>query len=211
MIRVFLIDDHALIRTGFRMILSQEVDIEIVGEASNAEEALPLIRRLKPDVLLCDLHLPGASGLEITEKVQRIEPAPRVVICSVQEEGPMPQRLMECGAMGYISKGCDSSELLRAVRDAARGKRYLASDLAMRIALGKNDSPFKQLSDREMEVAILLCEGKRAEDIARQLNLSGKTVATHKHRLFQKLGVEDTIALARMASQYGITDPARAM
>lgn len=211
MIRVFLLDDHALIRTGFRLILSAEVDIEVVGEAASGEEALPRIRQLKPDVILCDLHLPGMSGLELTQRFQRMDPAPKVVICSVQEEGPMPRRLMDAGAMGYIGKGCDANELLRAVRDAYRGKRFMGGDLAMRMALDKEASPFDRLSEREMEVAMMLCQGQRAEDIARKLHLSGKTIATHKSRLLQKLGIGDTVALARMASQYGVTQPSVAV
>src|SRR3546814_9702021 len=110
MIRVFLLDDHALVRTGFRMILSHETDIDVVGEAASGEEGLPLIRQLKPDVLVCDLHLPGVSGLEVTERVRRWDQGSRVIIVSVQEEGPMPRRLLEVGASGYLGKGGERSE-----------------------------------------------------------------------------------------------------
>ena len=129
-IRVFLVDDHALVRTGLRMILSSETDIEILGEAESGEEALPLIRKLKPDVVLCDLHLPGISGLEITERIVRSKLECKVVIVSVLEDGPLPKRLLDVGAHAYVGKGGDASELLHAVRDAARGKRYLGSSIA---------------------------------------------------------------------------------
>src|SRR4249919_3626034 len=212
MIRVFLLDDHALVRTGYRMILAQEIDIEIVGEAGSGEEGLPMIRRLRPDVVLCDLHLPGISGLEITERLVKGQVGAKVVIVSVQEDGPMPRRLLDAGASGYLGKACDARELLRAIREAARGKRYLAGDMAQKMALGGNDaSPFDSLSPRELEVSLLFCQGMRGEDIARKLSLSGKTVATHKYRLFDKLGIKDTVALARLAAQHGITDPARAL
>lgn len=214
MISVFLLDDHALVRTGFRMILDSQADMEVVGEAATGEDGLLQLRKLKPDVVLCDLHLPGVSGLEVTERIVRGEYGTRVIIVSVQEDGPMPKRLLDAGAFGYLGKGCDAAELLRAIRDVARGKRYLAGELAQRLALGGLDqstSPFDALSPRELEVAMMLSQGMRMEDIAQRLSLSPKTVATHKYRLYDKLDVHDTVALARMAGQYGLTDPAHAV
>jgi len=213
-IRVFLVDDHALVRVGMRMILSAETDIEVVGEADNGEEALPQIRRMKPDVVLCDLHLPGVSGLEVTERIVRGDHGTRVIIVSVLQDGPMPKRLLEVGASGYVGKGGDAAELLRAVRDVSRGKRYLSSSIAQSLALSgiKGDaSPFDALSPRELEVAMMLTQGLRQEDIARRLSLSAKTINTHKTRLFEKLGIQDSIALARLVAQYGIADPALAL
>ncbi len=210
-IRVFVVDDHALVRAGMRMILAGETDIEVVGEADSGENALPQIRKLKPDVVLCDLHLPGVSGLEITERIVKGDYGTRVIVVSVMEDGPLPKRLIEAGASGYVGKGSDATELLRAVRDVARGKRYLASSVAQKLALsgiGGGDSPFDTLSPRELEVAMLLVQGLRQEDIARRLSLSAKTVNTHKSRLFEKLAIQDNIALARLASQYGLSDPA---
>ncbi len=196
------------------MILSGEVDIEVVGEAESGEEALPQIRKLKPDVVLCDLHLPGVSGLEVTERIIKGDHGTRVIVVSVLEDGPMPRRLLEAGASGYVGKGGDARELLRAVRDVARGKRYLASGVAQNLALagiGGDGSPFDALSPRELEVAMLLTQGLRQEDIARRLSLSAKTVNTHKTRLFEKLQIHDSIALARLAGQYGLSDPAHAL
>ncbi len=214
-IRIFIVDDHALVRTGFRMILDAEDDIEVVGEADSAESALPEIRRLRPDVVLCDLHLPGLSGLELTERVVRGDHGTRVIAISVLEDGPMPRRLLEAGAQGYVGKGCDAAELLRAVRDVARGKRYLASAVAQGLALaqlhGESGSPFDSLTPREMEIALLLNQGLRQEAIAKRLSLSAKTVNTHKTHLFEKLGVHDSIALARLVAQYGLVDPMQAV
>lgn len=213
-IRVFLLDDHALVRTGMRMMLSAETDIEVVGEADNGETALPMIRRLRPDVVLCDLHLPGISGLEVTERIVKGDYGSRVVVVSVLEDGPMPKRLIEAGASGYVGKGGDAAELLRAVRDVSRGKRYLANGIAQHLALaglGGEVTPFDSLSPRELEVAMLLVQGLRQEDIAKRLSLSAKTVNTHKARLFEKLGIQDSIALARLSSQYGLSDPAHVL
>ena len=213
-ISVFLIDDHALVRTGIRMILSGQTGIEVIGEADSGDIALPQIRRLKPDVVLCDLHLPGLSGLEITERIVKGDHGTRVIIVSVLVDGPMPKRLLEAGASGYVGKGGDSKELIRAIHDVAIGKRYLATSIAQNLALSNLEggaSPFDLLSPRELEVALLLIQGHRQEEIARRLSLSAKTVNTHKARLFQKLGVQDNIALARLAAQYGVGDPTRAI
>ena len=196
------------------MILAGETDIEVVGEADCGEDALPQIRKLKPDVVLCDLHLPGVSGLEVTERILKGQQGTRVIVVSVLEDGPMPKRLLEVGASGYVGKGGDASELLRAVREVARGKRYLANSVAQNLALYGVDgdgSPFDALSARELEVAMLLTQGLRQEDIAKRLSLSAKTVNTHKTRLFEKLGIHDSIALTRLAGQYGVVNPANAL
>ena len=215
-IRVYLIDDHALVRTGMKMILAGELDIEVVGDAESGELALPQIRKLKPDVVLCDLHLPGLSGLEITERITHSDLAAKVIIVSVLEDGPLPKRLIEAGACGYLGKAGDANELLRAVRDVARGKRYLGSNVAQNMALSNvagnsNASPFDELSPRELEVAMLLVQGLRQEDIAQRLSLSAKTINTHKTRLFQKVGIQDNLALARLCTQYGLLDPAHSL
>ena len=190
-IRVFLIDDHALVRTGMRLILGTETDIEVVGEAETGEAALPLVRQLKPDVVLCDLHLPGYSGLEVTERIVRADIGVRVIIVSVLEDGPLPKRLLEAGASGYLGSN-------------------VAQNLALH-TVGGDASPFDALSPRELEVAMLLTQGLRQEEIARRLNLSAKTVNTNKTRLFEKTGVQDNIALARLAAQWGLMDPTRAL
>ncbi|AJC44884.1 MULTISPECIES: response regulator [Xanthomonas] len=209
-IRVFLVDDHALVRTGMKLILSNQTDIEIVGEADSGENALPQIRQLKPDIVLCDLHMPGVSGLEVTERIVKGDHGTKVIIVSVLEDGPLPKRLLEAGASGYVGKAGDAQELLRAVRDVAMGKRYLGANIAQNLALANLEgggSPFDALSPRELEVALLLTRGLRQEDIAKRLSLSAKTVNTHKARLFEKVGIQDNIALARLATQYGLLDP----
>lgn len=211
-IKVFLIDDHALVRTGIRMILSTQTGIEVVGEAESGELALPQIRRLKPDVVLCDLHLPGVSGLEVTERIVKGDHGTRVIIVSVSDDGPLPRRLLEAGASGYLGKGGDAVELIRAIHDVALGRRYLGTSVAQNMALSNLEgggSPFDALSPRETEVALLLTQGLRQEEIAKRLCLSAKTVNTHKSRLFEKIGITDNIALARLASQYGLLEPSR--
>ena len=213
MIRIFIVDDHALVRSGMRLILSGEPDMEVVGEAPNGDAALPQIRALAPDVVLCDLHMPGMSGLETTERIVRGQPQTRVIVVSVLEDGPMPRRLLEAGASGYVGKAGDAGELLEAVREVVQGRRFLAGNVARYMALSGLDGGqgrFDALTDREMEVALMLAQGLRQGQIAERLSLSPKTVNTHKSRLFDKLVLVDPVAVARLMGQHGLTDPAAA-
>ncbi|AIC13439.1 response regulator [Xylella fastidiosa subsp. morus] len=209
-IKIFLVDDHTLVRVGMKMILSNELDLEVIGEAETGEAALPQIRELRPNVVLCDMHLPGVSGLEITEKLVKGNYGSRVIIVSVLEDGPLPKRLLEAGASGYVGKGGDANELLRAIREVALGKRYLGNSIAQNLVLSSLEggcSPFDVLSPRELEIALLLIQGLSQGAIAKLLCLSPKTINTHKVRLFAKVDVRDTIALARLAIQYGVSTP----
>ena len=210
MIRVVLVDDHELVRTGFRMILAQQGGIEIIGEAADGEDGLALIRRLKPDVAIVDVHMPRLSGIELTDRVRRHKLATRVVILSIVSESPFPRRLIEAGASGYLTKGCAADELVRAVRAVADGKRYLSPDIAAALALdqidGRGASPFDALSARELDVALMLARGHAMQDIASHLKLSAKTVATYKYRLFDKLAIDNPVALASLARRHGLLD-----
>lgn len=210
MIEVVLVDDHELVRTGFRMILAGQPGIEIVGEAADGEEGLALIRRAKPDVALVDVHMPRLTGIELTDRVRRSKLATRIVILTVVNEAPFPKRLIEAGASGYLTKGCAAEELVRAVRQVAEGRRYLSPDVAEALALGVLDgnrvSPFDALSARELDVALMLAQGRDMQNIASLLKLSAKTVATYKYRLFEKLGVDNAVALADLAHMHGMLD-----
>lgn len=210
MIRVVLIDDHELVRTGFRMILSQQRDIEVVGEAADGDTGLAMIRKLNPDVALLDVHMPGVSGMEVTERVRKLKLETRIVIVTMVSEAPFPRRLLEAGASGYVTKGCPAEDLVRAIRQVANGRRYLAPGVAESMALsalrGFSDSPFDALSVRELEVAMLLAQGHTMNNIATRLNLSAKTVATYKYRLFDKLDIDNPVTLAHMAHVHGLLD-----
>jgi len=216
MVRVVLVDDHELVRTGFRMILAAQAGIEIVGEASDGEQGLALIRRERPDVALVDVHMPALSGIELTDRVRKHKLETRVVILTVVSEAPFPKRLIEAGASGYLTKGCAADELVRAVRQVADGRRYLSPDVAEMLAMsaidGDKGSPFDGLSTRELDVALMLAQGQDMQHIAQKLKLSAKTVATYKYRLFDKLGIDNAVALAHLAHMHGVLDDrARAM
>jgi len=209
MIRVVLVDDHELVRAGFGLILSGQADIEVVGAAGNAEEGLRLIKSLKPDVALVDVHMPGMSGIELTQRVQRGELPTRIVILTVVDDARFPRRLLQSGALGYLTKACPADELLTAVRSVAQGKRYLDAAIARQMALAAVDgeaSPLESLSSRELEVALMLARGSTVNEIAERLHLSPKTVSTYKQRLFEKLDVQHTIALAHLLSTHGLLE-----
>jgi DNA-binding NarL/FixJ family response regulator len=207
MIRIALVDDHGLMRTGLRMILEKQADMEIVGEAEDGERGLALIKHTQPDIALVDVHMPGISGVELTERARRAKIATRIVILTVASEAPFPRQLLEAGACGYLTKGCPAEELAKAIRQVADGKRYIGVDVAQQLALATMDgdeSPFQKLSARELEIAIMLSQGHKANTIAKRLHLSEKTVATYKARLFEKLGIDNVVALANLASVHGL-------
>lgn len=210
MIRVALIDDHELVRTGYRLILSRQPDIEIVGEAEDGQAGLLLLRRTEPDIALVDIQMPGLSGIELTDRIRRSNGRTRIVIVSMVSESPFPRRLLAAGASGYVSKGCSADELLKAIRVVADGRRYLAPKIAERLALealdGNTESPFESLTTRELEVALMLCKGRDMQTIAKTLKLSVKTVATYKYRLFDKMEIDNTVALAHLAGVHGMLE-----
>ncbi|WP_266171972.1 response regulator [Dyella subtropica] len=209
MIKLVLVDDHELVRTGFRMILQQQPDIHICGEAGTAEEGLRLIRTHEPQIALVDVHMPGMSGIELTERVVRAKMATHIIIITVVDDARFPKRLLDAGAFGYLTKGCTAEELLIAVRQVAGGHRYLAPAVAQQLALATLDgdgSPFDALSSRELEVAMMLVRGKALTAIGEQLNLSPKTVSTYKQRLMEKLQVDHVVSLAHLMTIHGLLD-----
>lgn len=210
MIRIVLVDDHGLMRAGVRMLLESESDMQVIGEAGSGDEALPMLRKLKPDVVLCDFHMPGLSGLEVTERLVRSLPQVRLIMVSVLNEGPIPRRVLAAGAHGYLDKGAPGAELVTAVREVAAGRRYIGTEIARQMALeGLKGTPsaVQTLTPRELEVALLLAQGHKMTEIGERLSLSAKTIATHKYRVFDKLGVRDVVSLVRIARQHGLVDP----
>lgn len=210
MIRVVLVDDHAMMRDGYTAMLAVQGDIEVVGAADCGEAALGLARSLKPDVLVCDYHMPGMTGLEVAERLLRSQSRTRVVMASVLGDGPIPRRALAAGVLGYVSKCCGGVELARAIREAAAGRRYLGADIARVLAmegLSGTASAVDALTPRELEVSLLLVQGLKMTEVGERLKLSAKTVATHKYRSYDKLGVRDVVNLARVLRQQGVFDP----
>lgn len=208
MIRILVVDDHELVRIGLRHILADYPAIQVAAEAGDGESALRLNRELRPDVILLDVCLPGLSGFEVTSRLKQMTPKVGIIILTVHELAPYPERLLEAGASAYLSKGCPATELVQAINTVARGGRHIGSNVAQQMALkvlpGGPSSPFDGLSAREMEVLLMLADGLRVADIAQAINLSPKTVATYKYRIYEKLNTRSDVDMTRMAMRYGI-------
>lgn len=208
MAKLLIVDDHHLVRTGLRNILERSGDIEVVGEASSGEEAIRLNRELEPDLILMDISLPGLSGFETTERILATHPDVRIIVLTAHARPPFPTRLLDMGASGFLTKACDSEELLRAIRTVGNGERYIGSEIAQQLAIallpGTPQSPFQELTSRELEVALMLTQGMKMPSIAEVLNVSPKTVATYKYRIYEKVGVSSEVALLREALRHGL-------
>lgn len=211
MIRLMVVDDHELVRIGLRHILADYPRIRIVGEAVDGESALRMNRELKPNVVLLDVSLPGLSGFEVTTRLKQASPGLGIIILTVHEKAPYPGRLLEAGASAYLTKGCPSTELVKAIGTVARGGRHIGSKIAQQMALrmlpGGQGTPFDCLSAREMEVMLMLADGRKIPEIAEILHLSPKTVATYKYRIFEKVNAHGDVDMARMAMRYGVVAP----
>ena len=210
MIGVLLVDDHKLIRTGIKLILEKTADIRVLGEASTGEEGLERARALKPQVVLMDVSMPGIGGLEATRKLSTSLPDTRVIVLSAQTADPMPMRLMEAGAAGFLTKDSAEDEIVNAIRRVHAGERYIAADIARQLAMQalnpQSGSPFDQLSAREMQVMLMSVGGHSVQAISDKLHLSPKTVSTYRSRLFEKLGVGNDVELTRLALRYGLIE-----
>lgn len=213
MIHILIIDDQVLIRTGLRHILAQSSEITKITEASSGEAALRRCRKNCPDVILLSLNLPGLTGFEITRKIMRTHPGARIIVLAVHAKPPYPTRLMNAGASGYLTRDCEADELTHAIKMVAAGQRYIGSEAAKQLALSMltgsvNESPFEDLSAREMEVMLKITDGRRIPDIASLMCLSPKTVSTYKYRIMGKLGARSEVEMVRMAMRYGLLDSA---
>lgn len=206
-IRVMLVDDHAIVRSGFRRLLEQRNDITIVAEADTGERAYALYLQHQPDVMVLDLTIPGMSGFEIIRRVIAREPAARILVFSMHEDAALAERTIELGARGYVTKSNVPDILSTAVAEVAAGNLYLSPDIAQSIAMYKltgDGSPLKLLTGREFEIFRLLVRGNAAADIAKLLNLSGKTVSNYHTVIKQKLGATTDIDLVLLAQKHNL-------
>ncbi len=209
MIRVLLVDDHELVRTGFRRILEKESDIEVVGEAECGEKAVTMVDQLGPDLVLMDVNMPGIGGIEATRKIRRRSPSTQVIAVTVLADTPFPEQLHEAGAIGYLTKGCPADEMFTAIRTVVKGKPFIASEVSQKLTIARltgvdPDSPFSILSPREMQVLMMITQGQKTQGISDALCLSPKTVSTYRHRLFEKLNVETDVELTLLSIRHGL-------
>lgn len=208
MIKLLIVDDHAMIRSAFRAVLSKHADIEVIAEAATGEEGVKLARELNPGVILMDVNLPGITGLEATSRITRQNPKSKILAVTALEDSPFPRKFLEAGAAGFITKACPLEELVHAIRKVASGGKHISQDVAQAMALGAinggSASPFDTLTRRETEIVVGIVQGEDMIAIGKRLHVASKTVASHKYNAFSKLGVDNDVALTRLAIQHGL-------
>lgn len=210
MINVMLVDDHDLVRSGIKRILDDVAGIKVVGEARTGEEAVKLGRKIKPHVVLMDVKMPGIGGFEATRKLLRVDPDVKVLIVTICDNDLYPARLLQVGASGYLTKGATMDEMVQAIRAVHSGQRYISPEIASRLAFkhvsDKDNSPFEALSERELQVTLMITMGMEVQDIAEKLCLSPKTVNSYRYRIFEKLKVLNDVELTLLAIRHGLAE-----
>lgn len=210
MIKVLLVDDHELIRSGVKSLLKEVTDISIIGEASSGEQGIKLARELKPDIVLMDVMMPGIGGLEATRKLKQVEPDIKVIALTACDEDPFPYRMLQVGAEGFLTKDSGPEEIKLAIHKVHSGQKHISPEIAQALALRKltdgDNSPFDKLSDREMQVTLMIIHGQAVQKISEKLCLSPKTVNTYRYRIFDKLKVNNDVELTHLAIRYNILD-----
>lgn len=207
---MLLVDDHAVVREGYRRLLERHGDIAVIGEAADAVAAHALFCRLDPQIVVMDITLPGTGGIESMRRMLAVNPQTRVLMFSMHEETIFARRALQAGAFGYVTKASAPNVLVEAVHAVAAGRKYLSSDIAQRLALRESivDSTAADgLSAREFEVLRLLAQGRSIAEIAKSLNLNSKTVANHQSSIKKKLGADTAIQLLKRAAQLGLDQP----
>jgi two-component system, NarL family, invasion response regulator UvrY len=210
MITVLLVDDHAVVRTGFRLLLQSIGEVSVVAEAESGEAACELYSELEPDVVVMDIAMPGMGGLEALRRMKARHPQVRVLTLSAHDDPMHARRCLQEGALGFLSKRSAPEALMQAVTVVASGRRYLDAALAQKLALAEFDgvskSPVERLSEREFEVFVRLAGGATVQRIAQDLKLSSSTVGTHLYNIKQKLGVENQSELTLIAIRYKLIE-----
>ncbi|BFU96072.1 MAG: DNA-binding response regulator [Nitrospira sp.] len=210
MIRVLLADDHRLMRAGLRALLKSLELVQVVAEAGNGHEALQLAEQHRPDIVIMDIGMPELNGLEAAARMVKLAPAPRIIILSMHANEEYVRRALQAGAAGYLLKGADPAELELAIKAVMRGETYLAPAVSKQVVQnylhpeGVTTSPVQELTPRQREVLQLVAEGHSTKDIAQKLNLSVKTVDTHRTELMQRLDIHDIAGLVRYAIRIGL-------
>jgi DNA-binding NarL/FixJ family response regulator len=212
MTRIVMADDHAIVREGLKRIVGEASDLQVVGEAADGHEVMRIVQGTEFDVLVLDLSMPGRSGMELIRLVHAERPRLRILVLSMHQELQYAVRAIKAGASGYLTKESAPALLVQAIRKIAGGGAWVSAEVAEQLALGAMPgsaaaAPHEKLSDREFEVFRLLAAGLSPTDIAGRLNLSVKTVSTHKANLMQKMGLANPTDLVRYALKHGLADP----
>ena len=208
-IKLILVDDHAVVRSGLRRLLELNKQVEVIAEADSGEQAYQCYGELKPDIVVMDISMPGMGGLESARRIIKRYPTAKIIIFSMHETASFASQAIKSGVKGYVTKTGAAEDLTRAVLEVANGKTFLSAEVAQKIALetlSGQDDPIHQLSGREFEVFRLLAEGKKVEEVAEMLKISQKTVANYYTMIKQKLGVTSPIDMVRFAIRHGLVE-----
>ena len=209
-INVMLVDDHAVVRMGFKMLLETALDIKVIAEAENGENAIKAYMEHKPNVVVMDITMPGMGGLEAIERILAKDSSAKILVLSAHEDSVHPKRVLNAGAMGYLTKRSAAEELIKAIHMVAAGKKYIEAGVAQQMAiqqLSGTQSPVDVLSEREFEVFMSLAKGKTTNEIAENLFLSPRTVGTHLYNIKQKLNANNSAEIALIAMRSGLLEP----
>ena len=205
-----VVDDHDLVRAGITRLLSDVSGFQVVAEASSGEEAVKIAKEKRPQVVLMDVKMPGIGGLEATRKMLRNDPDLKVIALTIYGSEPFPTKLLQAGASGYLTKGALLEEMVNAIKAVHSGKRYLGPDIAQQLALKTlsdgTQSPFELLSERELQVMIMITAGQSVQTISEKLCVSPKTINSYRYRIYEKLSVDSDVELTLLAMRHGILD-----
>jgi two-component system invasion response regulator UvrY len=210
MIKVLIVDDHPLVRMGIHRLLEGLPDMQVVGEADSGEQALTLVKMHKPDVVLLDIRMPGIDGWEVTRRLKKSHPNVRIIVVTALASSPLPSRILQLGAMGFLTKDSSLDEMAQAIRRVMRGEKYLSASVAQKIAISSlkegQETPFDMLSEREMQVTLMITKGMTVQEICDRLFLSSKTVNGYRYRIFEKLAIKNDVELTHLAMKHGIIE-----
>jgi len=210
-IRVLIVDDHDLVRFGFKSLLGAQKGITVIDTLNCGEDAVDWCRDSngEVDVILMDVNMPGIGGIGATQRISKTWPNIGIIIVTVHDDGPLPKRLLNGGARGYLTKGNGVDEMITAINDVYHGKHYIAKDIAQQLALSVlpgETNPIDSLSMRETQILMMIAQGTKTQEISEILNLSPKTISTYRKRLYEKLGVSSDIEMLHMAMKHGVLD-----
>ena len=209
-LKILLVDDHSVVRMGFKMLIDAETDMQVIAEAETGEEGIKKYQEFEPDVVVMDITMPGIGGLEAIERIIARDKKAKILVLSAHEDSVHPKRVLSAGAIGYLTKRSAAEELIVAIRAIGSGKKYIESMVAQQLAItqlsGEND-PTEILSDREFEVFISLAKGKSTNEIADTMCLSPRTVGTHLYNIKQKLNANNSAEIALIAIRSGLLEP----
>ena len=210
MINVLIVDDHALVRMGIRRLLDDLQDMTVVAEAADGETALALVKTHHPDVVLLDMKMPGIDGWEVTRRLKKSHPNIKIIAVTSMSAAPLPSRVLQLGAMGYLTKESGAEEMAAAIRKVFQGERYVSAEVAQKMAFNSLQAPqeslFDCLSKREMQVMFMITQGLDMQDMVARLFLSSKTINGYRYRMFQKLNIKNDVELIYLAMKHGVIE-----